>query len=69
MEDNLKFTIAVDKLDKEIAELNIKISKDPTNTFIIQELESLLKDREKIFKGNAEELKMLIEKYTSKKDG
>ncbi len=68
MEDNLKFTIAVDNLDKKIAELNIKISKNPNNNVIIQELNGLLNDREKIFKGNAKDLKILIEKYASKKD-
>lgn len=67
MENNTKFTVAIDKLNKKIAELNIKISKEPNNEAINQELEILLKDREELFRGNSEQLKELIEKYGSNK--
>ncbi len=67
MDNNLKLTIVIDKLDKKIAELNIKLSKNEGNSDDINKLNQLLEEREKIFRGTSDELKALIEKYGSKK--
>lgn len=67
MENNIEFTLAIDTLNKKIAELNIKISKDLNNPVLKNELEILLHDKEKLFKSiDKTELKNLIEKYGSK---
>lgn len=67
MENNIEFALAIDTLNKKIAELNIKISKDLNNPFFKNELEILLQDKEKLFKSlDKTELKNLIEKYGSK---
>lgn len=63
MENNVKFTLIIDKLNQKIAELNIKISKDTDNTLLKQELETLLSDRDLLYKGNANDLNSLIQKY------
>ena len=67
MEYNIEFALAIDTLNKKIAELNIKISKDLNNPVLKNELEILLQDKEKLFKSlDKAELKNLIEKYGSK---
>lgn len=67
MENNIEFALAIDTLNKKIAELNIKISKDLNNPVLKNELEILLQDKEKLFKSlDKTELKNLIEKYGSK---
>lgn len=67
MENNIEFALAIDTLNKKIAELNIKISKDLNNPVLKNELEILLQDKEKLFKSlDKAELKNLIEKYGSK---
>ncbi len=68
MKDSLKFTLAIDNLERKISELNIKISKTP-NENLQKELEILLKDKENIFKKNQDEVKILIEKYGSINNG
>lgn len=67
MENSIKFTLAIDKLNKKIAELNIKISKDPNNENLTKELKNLLEDKEKIYKGNIENFEELLKKYGSNK--
>ena len=67
MNENLKLNLAIDKIEKKIAELNIKITKNPEDINSIKELNILLKNRNKIYTGNTEELKILINKYGSKK--
>lgn len=68
MENNMKFSLAIDYLNKKIAELNIKISKDSENESLKNELSILVTDRDKLFKSsNIEELEKLVEKYGSKK--
>ncbi len=63
MENNIKFTLIIDKLNQKIAELNIKISKDTNNILLKEELNSLLHDRDLLYKGNANDLNALIKKY------
>ena len=55
MENSIKFTLIIDKLNRKISELNIKISKDFNN----DELE----DRDLLYKGNVDDVKKIIEKY------
>ncbi len=68
MENNVKFAIALNTLNKRIAELNIKISKDSNNEVLKNELSILLEDYEKLLKEqNLEELEIIMNKYGSKK--
>lgn len=67
MENSIKFTLAIDNLNKKIAELNIRISKDLDNETLKNELSALLEDKSRLFKEtDVNELKKLIEKYGSK---
>ena len=50
MENSIKFTLVVDKLDRKISKLNIKISKDSNNVELQKELEELL-DRKSVVLG------------------
>lgn len=69
MENNIKFTIALDNLNKKITELNIKISKDLNNETLKSELSILLNDREKLLKEcNISELEKILNKYGSSKN-
>ena len=43
MENNIEFALAIDTLNKKIAELNIKIAKDLSNVVLKNELEILIK--------------------------
>lgn len=63
MDNNIKFTVIVDKLNYQIAMLNIKISKDPGNNELNEKLNKLLVDREKLYTGTAEDLDNLTKKY------
>lgn len=70
MENNVKFALALDNLNKKIAELNIKISKDFNNQLLKDELSLLLNDRESLLKEcNIEKLENLMNKYGSRKNG
>ena len=70
MENNIEFALAIDTLNKKIAELNIKISKDLSNVVLKHELQRLLQDRNKLFKSvDKNELETLIKKYGSKDNG
>lgn len=69
MENNIKFTIALDNLNQKITELNIKISKDLNNESLKSELSILLNDREKLLKEcNITELEKILNKYGSSKN-
>ena len=46
MENSIKFTLIIDKLNRKISELNIKISKDFNNDELQKKLQSLLEDRD-----------------------
>lgn len=63
MENSIKFTLVADKLERRISKLNIKISKDSNNSELKTELEELLKDKNVLYKGNANDVKKIIEKY------
>lgn len=68
MENNVKFALALNNLNKKIAELNIKISKDLNNEILRNELSILLEDHNKLLKEqDLEELKKIMNKYGSKK--
>ena len=69
MEISTKFTLAIDRINKKIADLNIKISKDFDNNILIAELQELLEDKKKIYKSESEEFLRIIEKYGSINNG
>ena len=66
MENSIKFTLIIDKLNRKISELNIKISKDFNNDELQKKLQSLLEDRDLLYKGNVDDVKKIIEKYGSR---
>lgn len=64
MENNVKFTIAIENLERKIAELNIKISKDSSNQFLKDELTNLLNEKNTLLTGTDKNiLESLISKY------
>lgn len=63
MEDTIKFTLIVDKIDRKISELNIKISKDIGNIDLKKELEELLLDKNILYKGNTTDVQKIMKKY------
>lgn len=63
MNNNIKFNIIIEKLNKKIAHLNIQLSKDTNNSKLHQELQELLTDKEKVYKGTLEDLENIILKY------
>lgn len=63
MENSIKFTLVVDKLERKISKLNIKISKDSNNVELQKELEDLLNDKNILYKGNSNDVEKIIEKY------
>lgn len=63
MDNNTKFTVAVDKLNRMITMLNIKISEEPENIDLRNELKELIDDKDLLFKGNVEDLENIIKKY------
>lgn len=70
MENNVKFALALDNLNKKIAELNIKISKDFSNQLLKDELDILLNDRDILLKEcEVEKIKKITDKYGSSKNG
>lgn len=70
MENNVKFALALDNLNKKIAELNIRISKDFSNQLLKDELSVLLSDREALLKEcDMKKIEKIMNKYGSKKNG
>lgn len=64
MDNNIKFTIALENLNNKIAELNIKISEDFDNEDLKNKLSILLNERNALLKGtNSEIIESLINKY------
>ena len=64
MDNNIKFTIALENLNNKIAELNIKISEDFDNEDLKNKLSILLNERNTLLKGtNSEIIESLINKY------
>lgn len=69
MENHIKFTLALDDLNRKITKLNIKISKDLNNKSLKDELSVLLNDREKLLKGtDISELERILNKYGNRKE-
>ena len=67
MENSMKFTLAIDKLNKKIADLNIKLSKNPDDLESEEKLQKLLYSKNVMYRGSSEEFEVLIEKYGSNK--
>ncbi len=64
MNDNTKFTILLDMLNRKIADINVILSKNPSNKEILnKELENLLNDRETLYNGNYEDFCKILSKY------
>lgn len=63
MDNNIKFSLIIDKLNQKISDLNIKVSNNPQDFETKKELETLLQDRELFYKGDSEDLQNLIKKY------
>ena len=64
MDNNVKFSVALENLNRKISELNIKISKDFNNEYLKNELSILLNERDILSKGtDAEIIESLINKY------
>ena len=67
MDNNIKFSVALNNLNNKIAELNIKISKDFNNEELKTELSILLNEHDMLLKGtDTEKIESLIEKYGNK---
>ena len=69
MNNNTSFVVIVNKLNKMIADLNIKISKDSQNEELKQQLEEILQHKEKLYKGTAKDLENIVFKYGDKTNG
>lgn len=63
MDNNTKFTLIIDKLNQQIAILNIKISKNPNNKELNETLNNLLQDKDKLYTETGKNLENLIKKY------
>lgn len=64
MNNNIKFSVALENLNRKIAELNIKISKELNNNNLKNELSILLNERDILSKGtDTEIIESLINKY------
>lgn len=63
MNNNIKFTLIINKLNQKIAQLNIKISKDPNNVELKKKLNNLLIDKNRLYIGDTKDLEELSKKY------
>lgn len=63
MENTIKFTLIVYKIDKQISDLNILLSKDPNNEELKNKLEELLSDKNLLYKGSTLDVEKIMEKY------
>lgn len=64
MKNNVKFTVAIENLERKIAELNIKLSKDSNNDVLQKELTTLLNEKNTLLTGTDKNiLESLISKY------
>lgn len=66
MNNSIKFTVIVDKLNRLISELNIKISKNQENDELKSKLDELIDDRELLYKGSVKDLENIVAKYGEK---
>lgn len=66
MDNNMKFSLAIETLNQKIAETTIRLSKDLDNRSLKLELNKLLEDKNTLYTStNHEELNKLIKKYGS----
>lgn len=64
MENTIKFTVAIENLERKIAKLNIQISKDSNNQSLKDELTNLLNEKNILLTGTDKNiLESLISKY------
>ncbi len=66
MDNSRDFVVMIDKLNILIANLNIKISKNPENTNLKKFLNDVINDRELLYKGSKSDLEKIIAKYGEK---
>ena len=67
MDNNIKFSVALENLERKIAELNIKISKDLDNQVLKHELSRLLNNKKTLLKGtDTNIIESLINEYGNK---
>ena len=67
MDNNIKFSVAIENLERKIAELNIKISKDLNNQVLKHELSRLLNNKDMLLKGtDSNIIESLINEYGNK---
>ena len=64
MIENTKFTILLDMLNRQIADLNIRIAKDdPNKENFEKQLNDMLKDREILYTGDHSDFVNVLKKY------
>ena len=66
MKDNVKLSIAMELIDKEIANLNIQLSESPESV-LKNKLNYLLTLKDAIYSGNLDEIDEFLEKYKEDK--
>ena len=67
MDNNIKFSVALENLERKIAELNIKISKDLNNQVLKHEHSRLLNNKDMLLKGtDSNIIESLINEYGNK---
>lgn len=67
MDNNIKFSVALENLERKIAELNIKMSKDLNNQVLKHELSRLLNNKDMLLKGtDSNIIESLINEYGNK---
>lgn len=66
MEENIKLSIAIQIIEKEIASLNIKLSEN-SNPILNDKLNYLLKLKNSINSGSLDGIDELLEKYKEDK--
>lgn len=62
MEEAMELTVAINILERKIAELNIQLSKD-YNSDLEKELKKYLEYREEIYEGNRSLIKKIINDF------
>ena len=66
MEDNVKLSIAMELIDKEIANLNIQLSENSEST-LKDKLDYLLMLKDSIYSGSFDGIDEFLEKYKEDK--
>lgn len=63
MENNIKYTLVIAKINEEIAKANIELANDQNNLKVKENLLSLLQDKETVYNGSSNDLEKLFKKY------